>query len=396
MFTASDTTAPAAVSDLVVDPNDIGSSWAWVRWTAPTDPGNASPVAYYDLRYSTQPITAANWASATPVNTVFYFGMPAGTAQRMKVTTLTQSTTYYFAIRSEDAAGNRSDISNVAPGTTATVPPGGFDVIWDLEFTAAGADPTANGDWVNRSGSLPTGTTWADLITNGRLTTPAWNPILDTRPYDNFNTPWILEVVCKCADVIDPPDSGGWSGANFFNNMDTRSDGYYCQFCFGLGLNADGTQVLSFNVDNLVVATYPGLSADFHDIRLDVDTTNQLFTVSIDSTNMATNSYTRNMGGGSGNSGPWALILGWSYTAEWKSIKIGVPAAPASPRLQITRTGNDLAISWPAAATGYTLQTTTSLSPTGWSKAGDPTVQNGQNVFTTTSSGATRFYRLTR
>jgi len=397
MFTATDTTPPAAVTDLVVDPNDIGSSWAWVRWTAPSNPGSSEPVASYDLRYSTQPITTNNWASATPVDSVFYFGMPAGTPQLLKVSSLNQGATYYFALRSENAAGDLSALSNVAIGTTRIVPPGGFNVIWDLEFTVPGADPTINGDWVSRFGSLPAGTTWADLVTNGILTTPAWNPILDTRPYDDFNTPWSVEVVCKCVDVVDPPDPGGWSGANFFNNMDTRSDGYYSQFCFGLGLNADGTQVLGINIDGNLVASYPGLSGDFHDIRVDVvDMSNQLYVVSIDSTNMGTNTYTRNTGGGQGNSGRFASILGWGYTAQWKSVKIGVPSTPPPPTLQIARVGANLVISWPATATGYTLQTTASLSPSSWSKAGDPVLQNSQYVFATPNTGATRFYRLSQ
>ncbi len=394
ILTATDTTPPAAVTNLAVNPNLVGASSMSVDWTAPNDPGNTNPVAYYDLRYSTQPITSNNWASATQVNTVFYFGMPAGTAQTLKVGSLAQSTTYYFAIRSEDAAGNVSQLSNIASFKTSRVT-NGMNVLWDLEFPVDGADPTVNGDWISRGGDLPAAT-WATLVAGGILTTPAWSPILDTRPFDNFNTPWIVEVVCKCVGVVDPPDAAGWSGANFFNNMDTRSDGYYSQFSFALALLADGTQALTFNVDNGLIATYPGLSADFHDIRVEVDTTNQLFTTFIDSTNMGTNAYTRSMGKGNGNPGPYASVLGWAYAAQWKSVKIGVPAAPPPPTLQITRTGSSVAISWPAAATGYTLQTTANLSPASWTKAGDPTVQGAMNVFTTTISGPARFYRLSQ
>jgi hypothetical protein len=388
----TDTNRPAAVSNLVVNANEIGASWVWVQWTAPSEPGNTNPVALYDLRYSTQPITSNNWATATPMDTTFYFGQPAGAPQWFKVTTLSQSTTYFFAIRSEDAAGNVSDLSNVAMGTTTTAPPGGFDAIWDLEFNVAGADPTALGDWVNREAPLPAGTTWSDLVTNGWLTVGnGWNPILDTKPYDNFTNNFIVEERCKCLGVVDPPDPQGWSGANFFVNMDTRGDNAYSQFSCALALLADGTQELDFNIDNTFVATYPGLSDDFHVIRLEFDTTNTAFTTFIDSTNMGTTSYTRNM---TGNTAPYATILGWAYFAQWDYIRIGVPLPPGPPTLQITRTGSSLAISWPAAATGYTLQTTTSLSPASWSKAGDPTVQGAMNVFTTTIGPANHFYRL--
>jgi hypothetical protein len=388
----TDTNRPAAVTNLVVDAGNIGSSWVWAEWTAPSDPGNTNPVVSYDLRYSTQTITSNNWANATPVDTLFYFGQPAGTAQRFKVTSLAQSTTYYLAIRSEDAAGNVSDLSNVAMGTTMTVPPGGFNVIWDLEFSAAGADPTAAGDWVNRSSPLPAGSTWSDLVTNGWLTVGnGWNPILDTRPYDNFDTPFIVEERCRCLGVVDPPDPNGWSGANFFVNMDTRSDNAYSQFSFGLALLADGTQALTFNNDGALIATYPGLSPDFHVIRVEVDTTNQQFTTFIDATNMGTTSYTRYK---TGNTAPYATILGWAYAAQWDYVRIGLPVAPPPPTLQITRTGSSLAISWPAAAAGYALQMTTSLSPASWSKAGDPTVQGAMNVFTTTIGPANHFYRL--
>jgi hypothetical protein len=62
--------------------------------------------------------------------------------------------------------------------------------------------------------------------------------------------------------------------------------------------------------------------------------------------------------------------------------------------LNISRTGNSLAISWPTNATGFTLQTATSLAPASWSNAGNPVVQGAQNLFTTMATNTVRFYRL--
>jgi len=395
ILTAADTTPPAAITNLAVLVNLAGATYLDLQWTAPRDPGNTNPVAQYDLRYSTQPITSNNWATATPVDMAFVFSLPAGSVQSLRVNSLTQATEYYFALRSEDAAGNLSQLSNVAFGQTST-PVNGMNVLWSLAFPVAGADPTLDGSWIVRGGDL-SAATWANLVTNGTLTTPSFSPILDSRPPDSFTNPWIVEVVCKCLDVVAPGDLNGWSGADFFCNMDTRGDGYFSQFAFGLALLADGTQTLGFNIDNVYVQNYDGLSADFHDIRVDVDTTNMLYTVYIDSENMGTNSYTRNSNGnGQGNTAPYASVLGWSYTAQWKSVLIGVPAPPSPPTLQISRTAGGVAISWPAAATGYTLQTTPGLSPANWTNAGSPTVQGDMNVFTTTVTGPVRFYRLSQ
>jgi hypothetical protein len=396
-LTDMQTARPTAVTNLVVDPNVVGVSWLWAEWTAPSDPGNTNPVAYYDLRYSTQAITSNNWASATPVDTVFFFGQPAGTAQKLKVTGLNQTTAYYFAIRSTDTAGNVSELSNIAMGTTIAVTPGGFNVIWDLEFNVDGADPTASGDWRNRPGALPAGATWAGILTNGWLTCPAWNPILDTVPNNDFNYPFIVEERCRCLDVVDMSGTA-LNGANFFINMDYRSDSQFGKFSFALGLTADGTQELNFvnwtpDVNTaLLLTNYTGLSADFHVIRVAVDTANTQFTTFIDSTNMGTVTYFRVPTASDVDA--YATILGWAATAQFDYIRIGTPIAPPPPQLNISRTGNNVAISWPTNATGFTLQTTASLAPASWSNAGNPVVQGNQNVFTTTATNAARFYRL--
>ncbi len=119
----ADLTPPATVTNLAVV--QVGVDYALLGWTAPGDNGTTGTVAAYDLRTSTQPITAANFAAATAV-AVAPAILPAGSAQSYAATGLTASTPYYFALKARDAAGNWSTVSNV-PTTTTTatdqVPP---------------------------------------------------------------------------------------------------------------------------------------------------------------------------------------------------------------------------------------------------------------------------------
>ena len=108
--TAADGTAPAAVSDLRAA-NVSGSSLT-LQWTAPKDMPNGLAAQAYDLRWSLSPIDAGNFASATPVSSMPVPGAP-GAYQVYGMTGLASETRYYFAVRSQDVAGNWSSISNV-------------------------------------------------------------------------------------------------------------------------------------------------------------------------------------------------------------------------------------------------------------------------------------------
>jgi hypothetical protein len=120
---SSDITPPATITNLAIGPS--GPSSLSVQWTAPGDDGNTGTAAQYDLRWSPAAITAGNFASATPVSPQ---PVPAfaGTAQSYVALGLTGGTTYFFAIRTRDAAGNWSGVSNSVsgtPGSGDTVPP---------------------------------------------------------------------------------------------------------------------------------------------------------------------------------------------------------------------------------------------------------------------------------
>jgi hypothetical protein len=91
-----------------------GADTVVVAWTAPGDDGSVGTAASYELRMSTSAITAANWSQATVVTQdPLPAPMVAGTRQTSIVRGLTRGTTYWFAIKTTDDAGNQSAISNI-------------------------------------------------------------------------------------------------------------------------------------------------------------------------------------------------------------------------------------------------------------------------------------------
>jgi phosphodiesterase/alkaline phosphatase D-like protein len=112
---APDTIRPESIADLV--PTVLGENRVQLAWSASGDDSLTGTATSYDIRYSTSPITSTNWSSATQVT-----GEPApaspGTAQSYTVTGLTRQTTYYFAMKVTDDAGQPSALSNVPSATT--------------------------------------------------------------------------------------------------------------------------------------------------------------------------------------------------------------------------------------------------------------------------------------
>ena len=87
-------------------------------WTAPGDDSLLGQATRYDLRWSLTPITTlADFAVATPVNGVAAPAI-AGSTESATVLGLTPATQYWFALRTQDDAGNLSDISNIVTGST--------------------------------------------------------------------------------------------------------------------------------------------------------------------------------------------------------------------------------------------------------------------------------------
>ena len=115
-----DITPPDPISDLAA--SNATLTEIQLDWSAPHDDDISGVTASYDLRYSTSAITDANFNSATQVN-----GEPTpdvqGTPHTLLVTGLTENTTYHFAIRTTDIAGNVSTVSNVPSLATLAPPP---------------------------------------------------------------------------------------------------------------------------------------------------------------------------------------------------------------------------------------------------------------------------------
>ena len=135
--TSGDNIAPAAVADLTIT-GTTGNTLA-LRWTAPGDDGTTGTATSYDIRYSTSPITASNFASATAAT-----GEPAplvaGTVQTFTLTGLQPSQTYYVALKTLDERGNVSGLSNVPTSSTLdTIPPA---PVHDLSYEDGGAAGT--------------------------------------------------------------------------------------------------------------------------------------------------------------------------------------------------------------------------------------------------------------
>ncbi|HEY3863401.1 MAG TPA: LamG domain-containing protein [Verrucomicrobiae bacterium] len=71
------------------------------------------------------------------------------------------------------------------------------------------------------------------------------------------------------------------------------------------------------------------------------------------------------------------------------------PGTVAGPSLQISPSGSHITLTWPANASGFTLQSSASLSSPNWTAVGGtPTVVNGLNVLTVPLSPIDTFYRL--
>ncbi len=147
----NDTTPPRAVDNLAVSAAyDISVA---LSWTSPGDNAAYGTAAAYDIRYSTSPITEANWGEATqcagePAP------KPAGQAESFLAMGLSPTTTYYFALKTADEAPNLSGLSNVAQATTTqlvnltvtSVTPDNvpqFSWFVDLQITGTGFQPGA-------------------------------------------------------------------------------------------------------------------------------------------------------------------------------------------------------------------------------------------------------------
>jgi hypothetical protein len=114
-LTTLDAVAPAPVTDLAAPAATQNS--ITLEWTATGDNDYSGQADHYVIRYSTSPITAQNFGSASLVQNPPY-PVAAGQTQQVTVTGLQATTTYYFALRVFDEVGHASGLSNVAEAST--------------------------------------------------------------------------------------------------------------------------------------------------------------------------------------------------------------------------------------------------------------------------------------
>ena len=143
---AGDHAAPAAVGNLAAS-GARRRGRSTLNWTATGDDGATGRAGFYDVRYSTSPITEANWAAASPRRRRARPAAPRARPRRFTVTGLEPGTRYYFAMKVKDNAGNESALSNLAQGEHDGRARSSSTTTWK----AARANWTATGLW-HRSG----------------------------------------------------------------------------------------------------------------------------------------------------------------------------------------------------------------------------------------------------
>lgn len=114
---AQDVWPPALIASLSFNP---GRHTMVILWNAPGNDCNDGTAVAYELRYSTSPITAGNFASATLITTPT--PSIAGTQECADMSGLGQSTLYYFAIRTRDADNNWSPLTFGSQSTNSSGP----------------------------------------------------------------------------------------------------------------------------------------------------------------------------------------------------------------------------------------------------------------------------------
>lgn len=109
--------SPADLTDLIADNGAATPTSVTLRLTATGDDGTVGAAYLYDVRYSTAPVTPANFSQATVANGE---SVPkvAGLADSITINGLKPNTTYYFGVRVADELGNYSSVATTS-GTTA-------------------------------------------------------------------------------------------------------------------------------------------------------------------------------------------------------------------------------------------------------------------------------------
>src|SRR5215510_6679862 len=102
---ASVVSHPDSIEDLAVITGPSTGTLV-LSWTAPTAYGSSGTAASYAVRRQASPFTdEVSFVNATVVNNTWTPGVP-GALEARTISGLAHNTTYYFAVKGADAAGN--------------------------------------------------------------------------------------------------------------------------------------------------------------------------------------------------------------------------------------------------------------------------------------------------
>jgi len=94
-----------------------------------------------------------------------------------------------------------------------------------------------------------------------------------------------------------------------------------------------------------------------------------------------------------GTAGNYSVVVANSAGSVTSSV--APLQTSVGPTLAIAKSGNDIVVSWPSSATGYTLQQNSNLATTNWTASGYPVTTNGATASITISSPTgNMFFRL--
>jgi hypothetical protein len=93
----------------------------------------------------------------------------------------------------------------------------------------------------------------------------------------------------------------------------------------------------------------------------------------------------------------WTIQQYASAADTWSTQVTELQLSEILPTLQVKLTANNAVLSWPATATGFSLQSTTTLGSGNWVGVTNvPVNVGGQLTVTNSTVGATKAYRLIR
>lgn len=190
--TASATTTdvtPGAITDLTA--TATGNDTVELSFSAPGENGQLPPPATrYDVRQAHTPVTdAQSFGQARALcgeEPCTLVPAAVGDTLTLTITDLAPGTTYHYAVRAHDAAGNAGPISNPAsattPGATTAGAPGGVTRLagQDRIATAVAASQDTFGRWEADAAVLARADLFADALAGTPLALAADGPLLLT------------------------------------------------------------------------------------------------------------------------------------------------------------------------------------------------------------------------